>query len=41
MELSQVVLFGNVQVTTQALRALCERGIPVVYYFPTWIRSLD
>ena len=31
MELSQVAVFGNVQVTTQALRALCDRDIPVAY----------
>ena len=31
LELSQVVLFGHVQVTTQAVQALCERGIPIVY----------
>lgn len=31
MELSQVVLFGFAQVTTQALRELCEREIPILY----------
>lgn len=31
MELSQVVLFGYAQVTTQALRAVCEREVPIVY----------
>ncbi len=31
MELSHVALFGNVQVTTQAVQALCEHEIPVVY----------
>jgi CRISPR-associated protein Cas1 len=30
-ELSQVVLFGNIQVTTQAIRELCDRAIPVVF----------
>lgn len=30
--LSQVSLLGNVQMTTQALRALLERGIPVSYF---------
>lgn len=30
--LSQVSIFGNVQMTTQALRALLERGIPVSYF---------
>ncbi len=29
---SQVCLFGNVQLTTPALRALAERGIPVAYF---------
>lgn len=32
MNTSQVVLFGNVQVTAQALRALLERGIPVSFH---------
>jgi CRISPR-associated protein Cas1 len=31
LDVSQVVLFGVVQVSTQALRELCDRGIPVVY----------
>jgi CRISPR-associated protein Cas1 len=31
MELSQVVLFGQVQISTQAIKALCEREIPIVY----------
>lgn len=31
MEISQVVLFGHVQVSTQAIQALCEREIPIVY----------
>ncbi len=29
---SQVCIFGNVQVSTQAVRALLERGIPLVYF---------
>jgi len=29
---SQVALFGNAQVSTQALRDLCRRGIPVTYF---------
>lgn len=41
---SQVSIFGNVQVSTQALRALLERDIPVAYYsgggwFYGWTRS--
>jgi CRISPR-associated protein Cas1 len=31
MNTSQVVLQGNVQISTQAMRALLERGIPVTY----------
>lgn len=31
MRTSQVVLMGGVQVSTQALHELCERGTPVVY----------
>lgn len=31
MELSQVVLFGNVQISTQVVKALCEREIPIIY----------
>ncbi len=30
--LSQVSVLGNVQITTQAMRALLERGIPVSYF---------
>jgi CRISPR-associated protein Cas1 len=29
---SQVCLFGNVQVSTQTIRALLERGVPLVYF---------
>lgn len=32
LDVSQLCLFGNVQVTTQALRELCERDIPVCYF---------
>ena len=31
LDISQVALFGGVQLSTQALRELCDRGIPVVY----------
>ena len=31
MDVSDLTLYGNVQVTTQAVRRLCERGIPVCY----------
>jgi CRISPR-associated protein Cas1 len=30
-ELSQLVVLGNVQVSAQAIRALCERGIPICW----------
>ena len=37
LEVSQVCLFGNIQVSVQALRALCERGIPICYFsFGGW-----
>ena len=32
MEVSHLSLFGNVQVTTQALRELCDRNIPICYF---------
>lgn len=32
MEVSQVDLHGNVQLTTQALRVCAQRGIPVLYF---------
>lgn len=32
MEVSQLSLFGNVQVSTQALRELCSRGIATCYF---------
>lgn len=31
LDVSQVALFGAIQVSTQALRELCDRDIPVVY----------
>ena len=31
MDVSDLTLYGNIQVTTQAVRKLCERGIPVCY----------
>ena len=30
-ELSQVVLFGNIQISTQAIRELCDRSIPLLF----------
>lgn len=32
MNTSQVNVFGNVQITTQAMRALLERGIPIAFH---------
>ena len=32
LEVSHLALFGNVQVTTQALRELCDRNIPICYF---------
>lgn len=32
MDISQVCVYGNVQVTTQALRGLFRRGIPLCYF---------
>ncbi|WP_447972935.1 CRISPR-associated endonuclease Cas4g/Cas1g [Nitrospira sp. Kam-Ns4a] len=31
VEVSQVVLFGSVQVSTQAVQELCRRGVPISY----------
>ncbi|MDD4792700.1 MAG: CRISPR-associated endonuclease Cas1 [Firmicutes bacterium] len=32
MDLSQVCIYGNVQITTQAVRAFCSRDIPICYF---------
>lgn len=32
IDVSQINLLGNVQITTQAVRELCRRGIPVCYF---------
>jgi CRISPR-associated protein Cas1 len=32
LDVSQVCLFGNIQVTTQAVKAFAERGVPVCYF---------
>ena len=31
IDVSELTVFGNVQITTQAIRALCERNIPICY----------
>ncbi|MCS7304257.1 MAG: CRISPR-associated endonuclease Cas1 [Thermoguttaceae bacterium] len=41
LDISQVCLFGNVQVTTQALRDLCAAGIPICYFsYGGWFYGL-
>ena len=41
MEVSHLALFGNVQVTTQALRELCDRNIPICYFsYGGWFRGI-
>ena len=41
MEVSHVSLFGNVQVTAQALQELCDRNIPVCHFsFGGWFRGI-
>ena len=41
MEISHLALFGNVQVTTQAVRALCDRNIPICYFsYGGWFRGI-
>ena len=41
LEVSHVSVFGNVQISTQALRALAERGIPVFYLtFGGWLSAI-
>ena len=32
MNVSQVSLFGNVQISTQSVHELCKRGIPITYF---------
>jgi CRISPR-associated protein Cas1 len=40
-ELSQLVLFGNVQVSSQAIRELCGRGIPLCWMsYGGWLSGL-
>ncbi len=41
LEVSHVSLFGNVQISTQALHGLAERGIPVFYLsFGGWLSAI-
>lgn len=41
LDVSEVCLFGNVQVTTQALREMCDREIPICYFtYGGWFYGL-
>ena len=41
MEVSHLALFGNVQLTTQALRELCDRNIPICYFtYGGWFQGI-
>lgn len=41
MEISQLSLFGNVQITTQAIHELCKRNIPICYFsFGGWFNGI-
>lgn len=40
-EICQLNLFGNIQLTTQALQALCEQEVPIAYFsFGGWFYGL-
>ena len=41
MEISHLALFGNVQVTAQAVQELCDREIPICYFsYGGWFRGI-
>ncbi len=41
MEISHLTLFGNVQVTAQAVQELCDREIPICYFsYGGWFRGI-
>jgi CRISP-associated protein Cas1 len=41
LQMSHVALFGNVQLTSQALRELCDRDIPVCYFtYGGWFQGI-
>lgn len=41
MDVSHLAIFGNVQVTTQATRELCERAVPITYFsYGGWFRGI-
>lgn len=41
MDVSHVAIFGNVQVTSQAVRELCDRNIPICHFsYGGWFRGI-
>ena len=41
MEISHMAIFGNVQVTTQAVQELCDRNIPICHFtYGGWFRGI-
>ncbi len=41
MDISHLSVFGNVQVTTQAVQELCDRSIPICYFsYGGWFRGI-
>lgn len=41
LEVSHVAIFGNVQITSQALRELCDRNIPVCHFtYGGWFQGI-
>lgn len=41
IDVSSVACYGNVQVTTQALRALCDQGVPVTFHsYSGWLSGV-
>ena len=41
IEISHLALFGNVQVTAQAVQELCDREIPICYFsYGGWFRGI-
>lgn len=41
IDISEITVFGNVQITTQAVRELCERNIPICYMtYGGWLTGM-
>jgi len=41
MDVSQICLIGNAQISSQAMRELCDRGIPVLYFsYGGWLSGV-